>query len=182
MCVPISRLAECIEQTKADLVSMSGAIDDASAAAASSASTAVVPAAAAAAAPARASFPSAVVGHVGDGNFHVIMMLDPTSPAELSIAREVNERMVHRAIAMAGTCTGEHGVGVGKKKYLEAELGAEAINLMRTVKAALDPHNLMNPGKVFDMTPTPSSSCAARSSGCHDKLVNRAQKHGGCCA
>ena len=134
MCVPISRLADCIEQTKADLEDY----------------THTTSADGKAGAP---LFPSAVVGHVGDGNFHVIMMLDPKNPAELAAAQQVNERMVRRAIAMEGTCTGEHGVGVGKKKYLEAELGAPAIALMRTMKKALDPHNLMNPGKVFDMDP-----------------------------
>ena len=184
VCVPISRLAECIEQTKADLVSMSGPFDEASSAAVvpASSSSSAAAAAAAGSAPARASFPSAVVGHVGDGNFHVIMMLDPSNPAELALAREVNERMVRRAIDMEGTCTGEHGVGVGKKKYLEDELGVEAIDLMRTVKAALDPHNLMNPGKVFDMKPTPWHCAGAARTGCHDKLAHRAKKHGGCCA
>jgi D-lactate dehydrogenase (cytochrome) len=115
VCVPISRLAECIVETKKDIV----------------ASSLTVP----------------LVGHAGDGNFHLIYLVDPGNPAEMEEAKRLNERMVMRAIAMGGTCTGEHGVGYGKMHFLEAEHG-EALNVMRQIKQALDPHNLMNPGKM----------------------------------
>jgi D-lactate dehydrogenase (cytochrome) len=94
-----------------------------------------------------APFPIALVGHAGDGNFHLIYVLDPASAAELAEARRLNERMVLRALAMGGTCTGEHGVGYGKMKFLEAEHGP-ALEVMRTIKRALDPENRMNPGKM----------------------------------
>jgi D-lactate dehydrogenase (cytochrome) len=94
-----------------------------------------------------APFPIALVGHAGDGNFHLIYVLDPASAAELADARRLNERMVVRALAMGGTCTGEHGVGYGKMKFLEAEHGP-ALEVMRTIKRALDPENRMNPGKM----------------------------------
>ncbi|HXI27609.1 MAG TPA: FAD-linked oxidase C-terminal domain-containing protein, partial [Vicinamibacterales bacterium] len=116
VCVPISRLAECVVETKADNVG--------------------------------APFPICLVGHAGDGNFHLIYVLDPSSSAELDEARRLNERMVMRALAMGGTCTGEHGVGIGKMKYLEAEHGP-ALEVMRTIKRALDPDNRMNPGKMI---------------------------------
>jgi len=115
VCVPISRLAECIVATRTDLD--------------------------------RASFPAVMVGHVGDGNFHVQCLLAPEQMAE---ADAFAERLVERAQGMGGTCTGEHGVGSGKKKYLEAEHG-EALEVMRTLKRALDPENRMNPGKVLDL-------------------------------
>ncbi len=117
VCVPISRLAECIVETRAD-------ID-------------------------RAGLYAPIVGHAGDGNFHVVFVIDPSDEDEMGRASEVNARMVRRAIAMGGTCTGEHGVGLGKKEFLRAERG-EAVEVMRALKAALDPHNLMNPGKIFD--------------------------------
>ncbi|WP_374572708.1 FAD-binding oxidoreductase [Phenylobacterium sp.] len=116
VCVPISRLAECIEATKADL--------------------------------ATASIPAPIVGHVGDGNFHVLFVLDPDNPAEAAEAERLNRRLVDRALAMDGTCTGEHGIGLGKIDCLEAELG-EAVELMRTLKRALDPDNILNPGKII---------------------------------
>jgi D-lactate dehydrogenase (cytochrome) len=116
VCVPISRLAECILATKADL--------------------------------AGAPFPVTIVGHVGDGNFHVIFVLDPASPAEVEAATRLNHRMVGRALAMDGTCTGEHGVGYGKAELLAEELG-EAVDVMRRIKRALDPDDLLNPGKLF---------------------------------
>ena len=116
VCVPISRLAECVAETKKEN--------------------------------AGASFPICLVGHAGDGNFHLIYVLDPTSVAELEEARRLNERMVLRALAMGGTCSGEHGVGVGKMKFLEQEHGP-ALEVMRTIKRALDPDNLMNPGKMI---------------------------------
>ena len=89
-----------------------------------------------------------IVGHVGDGNFHVTFVLDPERPAEFAIAKEVNSRMVERAIALEGTSTGEHGVGVGKIGYMDAEHG-DAIDVMWQLKQALDPRNLLNPGKIL---------------------------------
>ena len=115
VCVPISRLAECVVETKKDNVG--------------------------------APFPICLVGHAGDGNFHLIYVLDPDSAAEIEEARRLNERMVLRALAMGGTCSGEHGVGFGKMKYLEIEHGP-ALEVMRTIKRALDPDNRMNPGKM----------------------------------
>jgi len=118
VCVPISRLAECVIETKRDA--------------------------------ANATFPVCLVGHAGDGNFHMMYLLDPESRAELDEARRLSERMVARALAMGGTCTGEHGVGYGKMKYLEAEHG-EGLDVMRAIKRALDPDNRMNPGKVVSL-------------------------------
>jgi len=114
VCVPISRLAECIITTRAEI--------DA------------------------APFPATIVGHVGDGNFHVQCMYAPEEAAEVN---SFAMRLVERAQSMGGTCTGEHGVGLGKKKYLVAEHG-EALELMRALKRTLDPDNRMNPGKIFD--------------------------------
>jgi D-lactate dehydrogenase (cytochrome) len=88
-----------------------------------------------------------IVGHVGDGNFHLVFVIDPNDPEELARAQGVNDRMVLRAIAMGGTSTGEHGIGYGKLDFLTAEHG-EAVAVMRQIKEALDPLNLMNPGKV----------------------------------
>ena len=116
VCVPISRLAECILQTKQDNLG--------------------------------APFPISLVGHAGDGNFHLLYLLNVESPAELEAARQLNERLVMRALRMGGTCSGEHGVGTGKMKYLDAEHGS-ALELMRTLKRALDPDNRMNPGKML---------------------------------
>jgi D-lactate dehydrogenase (cytochrome) len=117
VCVPISRLAECVRETKADH--------------------------------AGAPFPICLVGHAGDGNFHLMYLLDPSSEVELEEARRLNERLVARALSMGGTCTGEHGVGYGKMKFLEAEHGS-ALDVMRSIKRALDPDNRMNPGKVVE--------------------------------
>lgn len=89
-----------------------------------------------------------LVGHAGDGNFHLIFMLDPDDPEELARVSAANHRLVERALTFGGTCSGEHGVGMGKLKYLEREHGAAALELMRTVKRAIDPGNLMNPGKL----------------------------------
>lgn len=89
-----------------------------------------------------------LVGHAGDGNFHLIFMLDPDDPAELERVAAANHRLVERALRFGGTCSGEHGVGMGKLKYLESEHGADALDVMRQVKRALDPRNLMNPGKL----------------------------------
>ena len=115
VCVPISRLAECIVETKSDLT--------------------------------QCSIPYALVGHVGDGNFHLVFMIDPNRPEELAEAEHFNDRMVTRALAMEGTCTGEHGVGYGKMNFLVAEHG-EAVSVMRTIKKALDPDGILNPGKI----------------------------------
>ena len=116
VCVPISRLADCILETKAD-VERSGLL-------------------------------APIVGHVGDGNFHLTFVIDPDDGKEMARATALNERMVMRALAMGGTCTGEHGIGVGKMKFLQAEHG-EAVAVMRQIKRTLDPDNLMNPGKVL---------------------------------
>ena len=118
VCVPISRLADCIVETKKDLDSC--------------------------------SFPSAIVGHVGDGNFHAVCLLDPNDSREFVEASEFSDRTVQRALAMGGTCTGEHGIGSGKIRYLRSEHGA-ALDVMRTIKMALDPDNRMNPGKMIEM-------------------------------
>jgi len=115
VCVPISRLAECIVATRADLDEL--------------------------------SFPAVMVGHVGDGNFHVQCLLGPDQMTE---ADAFAERLVERAQAMGGTCSGEHGVGSGKKKYLKAEHG-EGLEVMRMLKRSLDPENRMNPGKILDL-------------------------------
>jgi D-lactate dehydrogenase (cytochrome) len=90
-----------------------------------------------------------VIGHVGDGNFHVVILIDPHDPKEVAVAEEVNSRMVTRALSMDGTCTGEHGVGMHKMDFLVQEHGEGAIGVMRAVKHALDPKNLLNPGKVI---------------------------------
>ena len=95
-----------------------------------------------------ASMPIMIVGHVGDGNFHLIILIDTDDEAELAEAKALNERLVMRALAMDGTCTGEHGIGFGKIDFLISEHG-EAVSVMRTVKQALDPDNIMNPGKVL---------------------------------
>ncbi|HMM13841.1 MAG TPA: FAD-linked oxidase C-terminal domain-containing protein [Parvibaculum sp.] len=118
VCVPISRLAEAVAGTKADLAS----------------SPLVAP----------------IVGHVGDGNFHLIMLVDPSNAAEMAEARRIHDRMVDRALALDGTCTGEHGIGEGKIRFLEAEHG-EGIAVMRAIKRALDPLNILNPGKMFTL-------------------------------
>ncbi|NVJ91525.1 MAG: FAD-binding protein [Methylocystaceae bacterium] len=89
-----------------------------------------------------------IVGHVGDGNYHTLFVFDPDNPDELAEAKRLNANIVERAIAMDGTCTGEHGIGHGKMKYLEREFGPEGLEIMRTLKKALDPNNIMNPGKI----------------------------------
>jgi D-lactate dehydrogenase (cytochrome) len=90
-----------------------------------------------------------IVGHVGDGNFHVLILVMPGDAAETARAAALNDRLVKRALALGGTCTGEHGIGVGKMRYLEQEQGT-GIAVMRAIKRSLDPHGLMNPGKLFD--------------------------------
>ena len=89
-----------------------------------------------------------ILGHAGDGNFHVGFYLLPNDPKEMAEARRLNERLVHRALALDGTCTGEHGIGCGKLDFVLAEHG-EAMSVMREIKSAIDPHNIMNPGKIF---------------------------------
>jgi D-lactate dehydrogenase (cytochrome) len=118
VCVPISRLAECIVETKKDT--------------------------------AEAPFPTTMVGHVGDGNFHVLYAIDVNNGEEVTAADRLTERMVLRALAMEGTCTGEHGIGSGKMKYLKKEAG-EALDAMRAIKRAFDPENRMNPGKIVEL-------------------------------
>jgi D-lactate dehydrogenase (cytochrome) len=98
-----------------------------------------------------ASIPAAILGHVGDGNFHVVFSIDPTAPEEMREVEAINARLVERALAMDGTCTGEHGIGLGKQDWLVKELGEDAVDLMRTIKRALDPKNLFNPGKIFQL-------------------------------
>ena len=116
VCVPISRLAECVLETKADIE--------------------------------RTGLIAPIVGHVGDGNFHTSPVLDMNNPEEVAKVKGFLDRLAKRAIAMEGTCTGEHGVGQGKIKYLDAEHGA-GLDVMRQIKQALDPLNIMNPGKML---------------------------------
>jgi D-lactate dehydrogenase (cytochrome) len=116
VCVPISRLAECIKETEADIAEM-GLI-------------------------------APIVGHVGDGNFHVMVLLDEKDPTEIALTEKFVAQLNMRAIAMDGTCTGEHGIGQGKVGFLKHEIG-EGVEVMRAIKAALDPHGILNPGKIF---------------------------------
>jgi D-lactate dehydrogenase (cytochrome) len=95
--------------------------------------------------------PYFLVGHVGDGNFHVGYLIDPNNQEEHAMAEELNQKLVARALSMGGTCTGEHGIGLHKMEFLRAETGEGAVDMMRTIKRALDPHNIMNPGKIFSL-------------------------------
>ena len=95
---------------------------------------------------AKASMPIPLFGHVGDGNFHLVILVRPDSEADLKEAKALNTRLVQRALDMEGTCTGEHGIGSGKIEWLKAEHG-EAVSLMSSIKRTFDPLNLMNPGK-----------------------------------
>lgn len=90
-----------------------------------------------------------IVGHVGDGNFHIAYLIDPAKPEERETAERLNDQLVHRALAMEGTCTGEHGIGLHKQGFLIDEAGAGSVEMMRTLKRALDPKNILNPGKIF---------------------------------
>ena len=90
-----------------------------------------------------------IVGHVGDGNFHQMVLYDPNEPGALERAWEMDKRIVARGMALGGTCSGEHGIGLGKREFLEQEHGVEALAVMRSIKAALDPKGIMNPGKIF---------------------------------
>ncbi len=121
VCVPISRLADCVVETEKDLLASPFKL------------------------------PAPIVGHVGDGNFHVCLLIDPDKPEERDEAEHINQRIVARAIAMDGTCTGEHGVGLHKMGSLIAEHGNDAIDLMRSIKQALDPKQILNPGKIFHL-------------------------------
>jgi D-lactate dehydrogenase (cytochrome) len=116
VCVPISRLAECVTETQRDIADM----------------RLVAP----------------IVGHVGDGNFHVSILIDMADQDEIGRAERFLDRLAQRALAMEGTCTGEHGVGQGKAKYLKTELGDQAVMVMRALKQAIDPLGIMNPGKI----------------------------------
>ncbi|HEY7379156.1 MAG TPA: FAD-linked oxidase C-terminal domain-containing protein [Steroidobacteraceae bacterium] len=117
VCVPISRLADCILETRRDVEAM------------------------------QAWAP--IVGHVGDGNFHLVLLVDRSDPADIELAERLNDRLVHRALGMGGTCTGEHGIGVGKQQFLIEEAGAQGVALMRQIKQTLDPRGILNPGKIF---------------------------------
>ena len=116
-CVPISRLAESINESIAEAEA--------------------------------SGIPYWTVGHVGDGNFHLSYLLDPNDPHEIAEVERLNVQMVQRALRLGGTCTGEHGIGLHKMGYLVDEAGAGAVGMMRSIKRALDPKNIMNPGKVF---------------------------------
>ncbi len=120
VCVPISRLAECVHQTMEDVKDYIA--------------------------------PVPLLGHIGDGNFHLMFLVDPAKPQETVLAKEFNRRLIERALAMEGTCTGEHGIGLGKQESLRAELGEDVIAVMRDIKRVFDPENLLNPGKVVPMS------------------------------
>ncbi|MGA0796406.1 MAG: FAD-linked oxidase C-terminal domain-containing protein, partial [Quisquiliibacterium sp.] len=96
-----------------------------------------------------ADFPTMILGHVGDGNFHAVLLIDIDNEKEVADAERLNDEIVRLALSMDGTCTGEHGVGLHKIGFLVEEVGDDAIDLMRRIKLALDPDNIMNPGKVF---------------------------------
>ncbi len=98
-----------------------------------------------------AGIPYFLVGHVGDGNFHMGYLIDPNVPAERALAEQLNQQLVERALRVGGTCTGEHGVGLHKMDFLVSETGVSAVNMMRAIKQALDPHNILNPGKIFTL-------------------------------
>jgi D-lactate dehydrogenase (cytochrome) len=120
VCVPMSRLAECIDAATKEL--------------------------------AAASFPSTIVGHVGDGNFHVLMLVDPDSESEWEESERINHNLVRQAIQANGTCTGEHGIGLHKMQFMAEEHGEDALDLMRALKTAFDPNNILNPGKIISLT------------------------------
>jgi len=119
VCVPISRLAECVHETMQDVKDYFA--------------------------------PVPLLGHIGDGNFHLMLLVDPTRPEETEIAKQFNKRLVERALRLEGTCTGEHGVGLGKMGSMRMELGDDVMDLMRDIKKVFDPDNLMNPGKVVPL-------------------------------
>ena len=96
-----------------------------------------------------ADFPTALLGHVGDGNFHAVLLIDPDNQAEVEQAERLNDQIVRLALSMDGTCTGEHGIGLHKMGFLIEEAGEDAIDLMRGIKRAFDPDGILNPGKIF---------------------------------
>ena len=120
VCVPISRLAECVRETMEDVKSYIA--------------------------------PVPLLGHIGDGNFHLMFLVDPAKPEETELAKSFNKRLVERALRLEGSCTGEHGVGMGKQDALKAELGEDVVDIMRDIKKLFDPENLMNPGKVIPLS------------------------------
>jgi D-lactate dehydrogenase (cytochrome) len=97
----------------------------------------------------RADFPTMILGHVGDGNFHAVLLVNPDDEAEMEAAEKLNDEIVRLAISVDGTCTGEHGIGLHKMGFLREEAGDDAVDLMRRIKLAIDPEGLMNPGKIF---------------------------------
>ena len=99
----------------------------------------------------QSGIPYFLVGHVGDGNFHMGYLIDPDSETERATAEQLNTQLVQRALKLGGTCTGEHGVGLHKMGFLEEETGAGAVAMMRRIKQALDPDNILNPGKIFTL-------------------------------
>jgi D-lactate dehydrogenase (cytochrome) len=119
VCVPISRLAECVIETQRDI--------------------------------AEKKLLAPIVGHVGDGNFHLTLLVDMDDTDEVARAKALSQSLVERALAMDGTCTGEHGIGQGKMKYMEAEFGEPALATMRALKRALDPLDILNPGKIVSL-------------------------------
>jgi D-lactate dehydrogenase (cytochrome) len=119
VCVPISRLAECVSETMADVKNYIN--------------------------------PVPLLGHIGDGNFHLMLLVDPDKPEQTELAKTFNKRLVERALKMEGTCTGEHGIGLGKMESMRMELGDDMMDLMRDIKKVFDPEGLMNPGKVVPL-------------------------------
>jgi D-lactate dehydrogenase (cytochrome) len=119
VCVPISRLAECVHETMEDVKNYIA--------------------------------PVPLLGHIGDGNFHLMLLVDPNRPEDTEVAKQFNRRLVERALRMEGTCTGEHGVGLGKIGSMTLELGEDVVSIMSDIKRLFDPDNLMNPGKVVPL-------------------------------
>jgi len=119
VCVPISRLAECVHETMEDVKNY--------------------------------IYPVPLLGHIGDGNFHLMLLVDPDKPEQTELAKQFNQRLVERALKMEGTCTGEHGIGMGKMGSMRMELGDDMMDLMRDIKHVFDPEGLMNPGKVVPL-------------------------------
>ena len=118
VCVPVSRLADCIRETSEDIEGLK-------------------------------IHAAPIFGHVGDGNFHLLVVYDSEDAEDVERVKELEHRLIMRALGMGGTCTGEHGIGTGKSKYLEKEFGSTAVEAMRTIKTAMDPSNLLNPGKII---------------------------------
>ncbi len=119
VCVPISRLAECVRETMEDMKDYIN--------------------------------PVPLLGHIGDGNFHLMLLVDPDKPEQTELAKQFNKRLIERALKMEGTCTGEHGIGMGKMGSMRMELGDDMMDLMRDIKKVFDPEGLMNPGKVVPL-------------------------------